>query len=135
MTAWAARAQQALADLEASTTRPLFPAGLTEREIDVLRLVGRGYSDRQISDALFISPRTVNAHLRNMFAKATVNNRTELSVWAAAQGLTRFCPIGLLAQSIRASAHRQTCRGFVRSCDAIYLGTFRDARRSRKRDT
>jgi DNA-binding CsgD family transcriptional regulator len=60
--------------------------------MDVLRLVGRGYSDRQISDALFISPRTVNAHLRNMFAKATVNNRTELSVWAAAQGLLDSTP-------------------------------------------
>ncbi len=92
LTVWDSRAKQAQADLEASTTRPLFPAGLTEREMDVLRLVGRGYSDRQISDALYISPRTVNAHLRNMFAKATVNNRTELSVWAAAQGLLDSAP-------------------------------------------
>jgi len=87
MSHWATRAARLRESTGALTTRPLFPVGLTEREMDVLRLVGRGYSDRQISDALFISPRTVNAHLRNMFAKATVNNRTELSVWAAAHGL------------------------------------------------
>lgn len=95
LTNWASRVQRALAALEAANTRPRFPAGLTEREVDVLRLVGRGYSDRQISDALFISPRTVNAHLRNMFGKATVNNRTELSVWAAAQGLLDSDPADL----------------------------------------
>ena len=87
MTTWAQRAEAARATVAPSTGRPAFPAGLTEREVDVLRLVGRGFSDRQISEDLFISPRTVNAHLRNMFAKTDVNNRTELSVWAAAHGL------------------------------------------------
>jgi NarL family two-component system response regulator LiaR len=60
---------------------------VTAREADVLRLVARGYSDRQIADALFVSPRTVNAHVRNMLAKADVANRTELSVWAVEQGI------------------------------------------------
>jgi len=36
---------------------------------------------------LFISPRTVNAHMRNMFAKTGSSNRTELSVWAVGQDL------------------------------------------------
>ncbi|MGH2560232.1 MAG: ATP-binding protein [Thermomicrobiales bacterium] len=58
------------------------PAGLTDREVDVVRLVARGYSDRQISEELYVSPRTVNAHIRNMLGKTLCSNRTELSVWA-----------------------------------------------------
>jgi DNA-binding CsgD family transcriptional regulator len=64
------------------------PAGLSEREAEVLRLVARGLSDRQISDQLFVSPRTINSHIRNMLNKTGAVNRTELSVWAVAQGLT-----------------------------------------------
>ncbi len=58
------------------------PAGLTRREIEVLRLVSQGHSDRQISTELYLSPRTVNAHIRNMLSKTESSNRTELSVWA-----------------------------------------------------
>jgi DNA-binding CsgD family transcriptional regulator len=64
-----------------------YPAGLTEREVEVLALAIQGHSDKEISDLLYISPRTVNAHMRNMFAKTGSANRTELSVWAVAQGL------------------------------------------------
>jgi DNA-binding CsgD family transcriptional regulator len=64
-----------------------YPAGLTEREMEVLKLAVQGHSDKEISDTLFISPRTVNAHMRNMFAKTGSANRTELSVWAVGQGL------------------------------------------------
>jgi DNA-binding CsgD family transcriptional regulator len=63
------------------------PAGLTDREIEVVQLVARGHSDRQISDELFISPRTVNAHIRNILSKTECGNRTELSVWAMEQGV------------------------------------------------
>ena len=61
---------------------PARPAGLTIRELEVLHLVSRGYSDRQISEELYLSPRTVNAHIRNMLSKTQNSNRTELSVWA-----------------------------------------------------
>jgi DNA-binding CsgD family transcriptional regulator len=64
------------------------PGGLTERELEVLHLILRGYSDRQIAETLFVSPRTVNAHLRNMLGKTSCTNRTELSVWAIEQDLT-----------------------------------------------
>jgi DNA-binding CsgD family transcriptional regulator len=87
MELWRERAVAARGALGPGGGRAALPAGLTEREVDVLKLVGRGYSDRQISEELFISTRTVNAHLRNMFAKASVGNRTELSVWASAHGL------------------------------------------------
>ncbi|HEY7031876.1 MAG TPA: AAA family ATPase [Thermomicrobiales bacterium] len=63
------------------------PGGLTDREIEVVQLVAKGYSDRQIGDELYVSPRTVNAHIRNILGKTDRGNRTELSVWAAEQGL------------------------------------------------
>jgi DNA-binding CsgD family transcriptional regulator len=88
MEPWAARAREtrAVADQRLSG-RVQLPGGLTEREANVVRLVARGYSDRQISDELYISPRTVNAHLRNMLSKTDTANRTELSVWAIEHGL------------------------------------------------
>lgn len=63
------------------------PGGLTDREIEVVQLVARGHSDRQISDELFVSPRTVNAHIRNILGKTECGNRTELSVWAMEHGV------------------------------------------------
>jgi DNA-binding CsgD family transcriptional regulator len=87
MMPWLARAETARADADALAGRAPLPGGLTEREVDVLRLVARGHSDRDISDALFISPRTVNAHMRNMLNKTGSANRTELSIWAFEHGL------------------------------------------------
>jgi DNA-binding CsgD family transcriptional regulator len=43
--------------------------GLTEREEEVLHLVAQGLTDAQVADALVISPRTVNAHLRSIYSK------------------------------------------------------------------
>lgn len=88
MPLWAERARETQNDLVSRiSSRTVQPAGLTEREVDVLRLVARGHSDRQISEELYISPRTVNAHLRNMLTKTDSANRTELSIWAFAHGL------------------------------------------------
>lgn len=50
---------------------------LSEREHEVLRLVARGYSNRQIAEALFITLGTVKKHLNNIFGKLQVSNRTE----------------------------------------------------------
>ncbi len=87
MTPWLQRAQTIRAEADSRAGRAPLPGGLTEREVDVLRLVARGQSDREISDALYISPRTVNAHMRNMLNKTGSANRTELSIWAFEQGL------------------------------------------------
>ena len=57
-------------------------AGLTSRELDVLRLVEGGLSNRAISERLFLSPRTVETHLGNLLAKSGVANRHELRVWS-----------------------------------------------------
>jgi two-component system, NarL family, response regulator LiaR len=50
---------------------------LTDRELDVLRLAGRGLSNRQIAAELVLSPRTVQAHMANIFSKLHVGSRTE----------------------------------------------------------
>lgn len=53
------------------------PESLTDREIDVLRLAARGLSNRQIAIELALSPRTVQAHMANIFGKLQVASRTE----------------------------------------------------------
>ncbi|NWJ45386.1 MAG: response regulator transcription factor [Chloroflexi bacterium] len=58
---------------------------LTERELEVLKLAGRGLSNKEIADRLVLSPRTVQAHFANIFDKLEVGSRTE----AVLQGLKR----------------------------------------------
>ncbi len=62
-------------DGEAGGARMAYPAGLTAREVEVLRLVAAGLSNREIADRLFLSPRTVKAHVANIFAKLGVHTR------------------------------------------------------------
>ncbi|WP_431917457.1 response regulator [Nonomuraea jabiensis] len=60
---------------------------LSERELQVVRLVARGHSNQQIADELFLSVETVRTYLRRMFAKLGVNDRTHLAVLAHEAGL------------------------------------------------
>jgi DNA-binding NarL/FixJ family response regulator len=60
--------------------------GLTERELGILRLVGKGLSNKQIGKTLHISDRTVQAHLSNIFSKLDVNSRTEAVMYAVGKG-------------------------------------------------
>ena len=60
---------------------------LTRRELDVLRLVAEGHTDREVADALVISPRTVNRHLSNIFVKLDVPGRAAAVAYAIRQGL------------------------------------------------
>jgi non-specific serine/threonine protein kinase len=61
--------------------------GLTPREADVLRLLARGLTNRQIADALFVSPRTVNFHVTNLLAKLGLDSRAAAAAFAVRQGL------------------------------------------------
>lgn len=62
---------------------------LTEREIDVLRLVARGASNPQIADELYISVNTVKVHLRNILEKLSLENRTQAAAYAVRRGLVQ----------------------------------------------
>jgi DNA-binding CsgD family transcriptional regulator len=52
--------------------------GITPREEEIVKLVARGCSTREISGDLFLSEHTVNNHLRSIFEKAGVNSRSEM---------------------------------------------------------
>jgi DNA-binding CsgD family transcriptional regulator len=81
-----ARADALLARIKPSPA-PLYRAGLTEREIEVLRLIAAGQTNRQIADALFLSERTVHVHARNIFAKTGTDNRAGATAFAFRHGL------------------------------------------------
>ena len=51
-------------------------AGLSEREVEVLRLVALGLTDVQVAERLVLSARTVNSHLRSIYGKLAVSSRT-----------------------------------------------------------
>lgn len=63
------------------------PAGLSDREVEVIRLLAAGRTNQQIADDLFISVNTVSYHLRNIFAKTGASNRTEAAAFAFEAGL------------------------------------------------
>jgi DNA-binding NarL/FixJ family response regulator len=67
--------------------RPIADAGLTRRELDVLRFLVLGHSNRQISRQLFLSEKTVKAHLAAVYRKLGVPNRTKAALAAAAMGI------------------------------------------------
>ena len=58
------------------------PAGLTAREVEVLRLVASGRSNAQIATALVLSEKTVARHLSNIFGKLDVGSRTAATAYA-----------------------------------------------------
>jgi len=55
---------------------PRYPAGLTAREVEILRLVAQGLTDAQVAEQLVISPRTVNFHLTSIYSKLGVSSRS-----------------------------------------------------------
>jgi len=60
---------------------------LTERETEVLRLVAKGMSYKQIAERLFLSHRTVQNHVQNTLRKLQLHNRVQLVRYAIEQGL------------------------------------------------
>ena len=63
------------------------PHGLSPRELEVLRLIAAGRTDRQIADALYISRRTAEWHARNVLGKLGAANRAEAAALAARENL------------------------------------------------
>lgn len=64
-----------------------WPAGLTTREIDVLRLVARGLSSKQIAAELVITPKTARNHIEHIYAKIDASSRVAASLFATEHGL------------------------------------------------
>lgn len=72
----------AIADAESADIIPLSP-----RELEVIRLLAAGASNRRIADRLTIAESTVANHVRNILTKTTSSNRAEAAAWAAQRGL------------------------------------------------
>lgn len=60
-------------------------AGLTRREWEIAELVHEGLASHEIGARLHISPRTVQAHVQNVYSKLHIRNRIELSQWMSGQ--------------------------------------------------
>ena len=60
---------------------------LTERELEVLSLVGQGLSNREIAARLVISEKTVKTHVSNLLSKLNLEDRTRLAIYAIKKGM------------------------------------------------
>jgi HD-GYP domain-containing protein (c-di-GMP phosphodiesterase class II) len=67
--------------------RQSWPAGLTSREVDVLRLVARGLSSKQIATQLVITPKTARNHIEHIYTKIDASSRVAASLFATEHGL------------------------------------------------
>lgn len=78
-----------LAEVQRLATATIHPGshGLTAREVEVLRLVATGASNREIADRLVISDKTVARHLSNMFTKLDISSRAAATAYAYERGL------------------------------------------------
>ncbi|MFF0817322.1 HD domain-containing phosphohydrolase [Rhodococcus sp. NPDC003318] len=74
--------------------RSSWPAGLTDREVQVLRLVAQGYTNREIAAQFVISEKTVRNHVERIYGKLGVRNRIQASLAAIDHGLARY-PAGV----------------------------------------
>lgn len=77
-----------------SASTPATTLGLTTRELEVLRLVALGMSDREIGDTLFISHGTARTHVRNILGKLEVHSRTSATSIALREGLVDLSETG-----------------------------------------
>lgn len=64
-----------------------WPAGLTPREVEIVRLLARGLTARAIADRLGISPKTAGSHIEHIYLKTGASNRAQLSLFAMKYGL------------------------------------------------
>jgi HD-GYP domain-containing protein (c-di-GMP phosphodiesterase class II) len=77
----------AAAGQSAKQARPARPAQLTERELDVLRLIARGQSIKQMAQQLTISPKTVDSHIQHIYEKLGVSTRAGATLFAVEHNL------------------------------------------------
>jgi DNA-binding NarL/FixJ family response regulator len=78
---------QAAARLMREVRAPESPETLTDREVDVLRLLAQGYANKEIARSLGIGEKTVKTHVSNILAKLSVQSRTQAALYAVHIGL------------------------------------------------
>jgi DNA-binding CsgD family transcriptional regulator len=83
----ARRIDEYLRAISGAPPRPVFPAGLSAREAEVLRLVAMGLSSRAIAQMLSLSEKTVINHLTSVYGKLGVDNRAAATAFAVRHGL------------------------------------------------
>jgi DNA-binding NarL/FixJ family response regulator len=64
-----------------------WPAGLTDREVEVLRLVAKGLNRREAAKALFVSEGTIRSHLEHIYGKIGISNRSAATLFSMEHGL------------------------------------------------
>ena len=80
-------ARRLIQELSQPSTLPPTPEPLTEREVEVLKLVAKGYSNDEIADALILSERTARGHVSSILGKLHLANRTQAALYALREGL------------------------------------------------
>ena len=80
--------QRALVELRKhAASRESRPGGLSRREVDVLRLAAQGHTTREIAEHLFISAKTADRHIQNLYTKIGASNRAAATRWAVEHGI------------------------------------------------
>ncbi len=67
---------------------PVYPNGLTAREVEVLHHIANGHSNREIANELVLSVRTVGRHVTNIYTKIGAHNRADATAYALKHSLT-----------------------------------------------
>ncbi len=80
-------ARKVLTELSAPPKKPLTADPLTERELDILRLVAQGRSNKEIAEQLVIAEMTVRTHVSNVLGKLHLASRTQAALYALREGL------------------------------------------------
>jgi NarL family two-component system response regulator LiaR len=80
-------ARKVLEELHATSDRPLTQEPLTQRELEVLRLIAQGHENREIASQLTISEATVRTHVGNILNKLHLASRTQAALYALKEGL------------------------------------------------
>ena len=80
-------AHKVMRELQRASNLPPTEDPLTEREVEVLRLVTQGLTNQEIAEKLFVSERTVRAHVSNILGKLHLANRTQAALYALREGI------------------------------------------------
>lgn len=79
-------------ELNRPTESPATDDPLTEREVEVLKLIAKGRSNQEIAEKLIVSKRTVGAHVSNILSKLHLANRTQAALYALRKGFADLIP-------------------------------------------